>query len=308
VKRSRRSRGLVRARAATVFLAAVAGAACGRRTVETRSAPSASTASDPPPAAPPSGVPVDAPAASTRTPPELSCLERYYGGRLLLADGRWWLDLGGGQRLLFDDGRTKSFDERLEAPDLEDLFAVEYPTGPIVPITRPNGDPGRVRSLELLAATYGDGEGAVRSQLVGVSLLGSEFTAHRKVLPALRRVESRLERLARSDPSVRRYFAHPGGGFVYRKIAGTERLSAHAFGIAVDLDPKYGAYHLWDRGKLHYRNEIPANIVSAFESEGFVWGGRWYHYDTIHFEYRPELLDPACRRAGSAAGERHPSP
>jgi len=21
-----------------------------------------------------------------------------------------------------------------------------------------------------------------------------------------------------------------------------------------------------------------------------VWGGKWYHYDTMHFEYRPEIL------------------
>ena len=22
----------------------------------------------------------------------------------------------------------------------------------------------------------------------------------------------------------------------------------------------------------------------------FVWGGRWWHYDTMHFEYRPEII------------------
>ncbi|MDP3291618.1 MAG: M15 family metallopeptidase, partial [Sulfuricurvum sp.] len=27
---------------------------------------------------------------------------------------------------------------------------------------------------------------------------------------------------------------------------------------------------------------------------GFIWGGRWYHYDTMHFEYRPELLASSC--------------
>ncbi|NUM57423.1 MAG: M15 family metallopeptidase, partial [Bdellovibrionaceae bacterium] len=27
-----------------------------------------------------------------------------------------------------------------------------------------------------------------------------------------------------------------------------------------------------------------------FESEGFIWGGKWNHYDTMHFEYRPELF------------------
>jgi len=28
----------------------------------------------------------------------------------------------------------------------------------------------------------------------------------------------------------------------------------------------------------------------VFERHGFIWGGRWWHYDTMHFEYRPELL------------------
>ena len=34
----------------------------------------------------------------------------------------------------------------------------------------------------------------------------------------------------------------------------------------------------------------PAAIVSAFEAEHFVWGGRWNRYDTMHFEWRPELF------------------
>jgi peptidoglycan LD-endopeptidase CwlK len=28
----------------------------------------------------------------------------------------------------------------------------------------------------------------------------------------------------------------------------------------------------------------------VFEKHGFIWGAKWYHYDTMHFEYRPELL------------------
>ncbi len=41
-----------------------------------------------------------------------------------------------------------------------------------------------------------------------------------------------------------------------------------------------------------WRNAIPLEIVAAFERRGFIWGGRWAHYDTMHFEYRPELLLP----------------
>jgi hypothetical protein len=35
---------------------------------------------------------------------------------------------------------------------------------------------------------------------------------------------------------------------------------------------------------------IPLAIVEVFERHGFIWGGKWYHYDSFHFEYRPELI------------------
>jgi hypothetical protein len=31
-------------------------------------------------------------------------------------------------------------------------------------------------------------------------------------------------------------------------------------------------------------------IVEIFERHGFIWGGKWYHFDTFHFEYRPEII------------------
>jgi hypothetical protein len=173
------------------------------------------------------------------------------------------------------------------------MFAVPYPRGKIHPITAPNGDPGRVRVTELLAATYGNGEAAVRRRLVTVSLLDHPIRVHELVAPALQRVNAKLGPLLERQPAWRPLFAKPGGGFVYREIAGTDRLSGHAFGIAVDLDPSHGAYHRWDDGS-RWRNEVPQEIVDIFESEGFIWGGRWYHYDTMHFEYRPELLADGC--------------
>jgi hypothetical protein len=91
--------------------------------------------------------------------------------------------------------------------------------------------------------------------------------------------------------------ANPAGTFSYRTIAGTNRLSPHSFGIAIDIDITYADYWRWDidegdgdNGELRYRNRIPMEIVEIFEKNGFIWGGKWYHYDTMHFEYRPELL------------------
>jgi hypothetical protein len=83
-----------------------------------------------------------------------------------------------------------------------------------------------------------------------------------------------------------------GGGFNWRPIAGTESLSAHSFGIAIDLNPDLGGYWKWDKGDasdMKRRIDYPAEIISIFEKHGFVWGGKWYHFDLMHFEYRPEL-------------------
>ena len=87
-----------------------------------------------------------------------------------------------------------------------------------------------------------------------------------------------------------------GGGFAERNIAGTDRPSAHAFGIAVDIDVGRADYWRWRKPgtAAGWRNRVPQAIVDAFEAENFIWGGRWYHYDTMHFEYRPELFDPGC--------------
>ena len=69
---------------------------------------------------------------------------------------------------------------------------------------------------------------------------------------------------------------------------------AHGHGIAIDIALKHSDY--WRNsspekdGAYAYKNEIPMEIVRVFEKHGFIWGGKWHHYDTMHFEYRPELL------------------
>ena len=54
----------------------------------------------------------------------------------------------------------------------------------------------------------------------------------------------------------------------------------------------FRAHWYWrpHHGAIVYRNRMPAEIVAIFEKHGFIWGGKWYHFDTMHFEYRPELL------------------
>src|SRR6185437_1620763 len=33
--------------------------------------------------------------------------------------------------------------------------------------------------------------------------------------------------------------------------------------------------------EIAYHNRMPKEIVATFEKHGFIWGGKWYHYDTM---------------------------
>jgi hypothetical protein len=78
-------------------------------------------------------------------------------------------------------------------------------------------------------------------------------------------------------------------------IAGTGRLSLHSFGIAVDLGGPRADYRLWgaraNDGRFAWRRAASTGRSSKSSSgTASSGGGKWHHYDTMHFEYRPELF------------------
>lgn len=225
-------------------------------------------------------------------PNGLRCLARFYAVTPSATDAGWVGLLPDGGVLSWDDGRTKTADQRLESPDLEDIFAERYEAGDI---GTPLNDAGRVRVDALFKATYGE-----RAELVDVvpfDFLGQSLKVHRRAVPFFGRARSLLREAVKKDPSVEEFLRNAGGTFLWRNIAGTKRLSAHSFGVSVDINVKHANYWLWDekkKPKPGFRNSIPELVVRAFERAGFIWGGRWVHYDTMHFELRPELLDAAC--------------
>jgi hypothetical protein len=209
-----------------------------------------------------------------------------------------WKD---GTRMPFDDGRgAKDFETRLAMPDLEDMFYASYPPGRSGLAPPVNIDPGRVRYQPFFTRMYGDcSKGEVAGHLVDVVWLptksGQRLKATRinEVAAKLQAVSNELDRL---PAEMTRYLVPSAGTYNCRPVAGTDRPSAHGLGIAIDIGLAHADYWRWSRpgtdGRYAYRNRIPWEIVEAFERHGFVWGGKWYHYDTMHFEYRPELLDP----------------
>ncbi|MCB1547072.1 MAG: M15 family metallopeptidase [Hyphomicrobiaceae bacterium] len=211
-----------------------------------------------------------------------------------------WKD---GTRMPFDDGKgPKSFAARLLVPDIEDQFYAPYPYGRSGLPPPHLADPGRVRNQAFFARMYGDcRKGEVQKLLVDVAWLPRhgggtlKVTRVNGVARQLRRVSEDLERL---PARFLRFLVPAAGAFNCRTIAGTARTSPHGFGIAIDIATRPAHYWRWTKdarqGQAPYRNAIPWEIVEIFERHGFIWGGKWYHYDTMHFEYRPELL-PARR-------------
>ncbi len=196
--------------------------------------------------------------------------------------------LTNGKSFVYDDGRQKNFKQLLNSPDIEDMFRFKYPHHRVsgMPL---NDDPGRIRFEPLFKELYGHNASEVKRNLVRIPWFGGNILVTRAngVANALSAVRAELNAL----PAKYKKFLHPiGGTFKWRHIAGTNRLSVHSFGAAIDINVKYSAYWRWSKGGYRYQNKIPYEIVRIFEKHGFIWGGKWYHYDTMHFEYRPEIL------------------
>lgn len=91
--------------------------------------------------------------------------------------------------------------------------------------------------------------------------------------------------------------------FNYRVISGTKKLSKHAMGLAVDINPRYnpyvhsnsgtekvepanGAAYTDRSGDFPYKIDKEDLAYKLFTQAGFSWGGAWKSSkDYQHFEY-----------------------
>ena len=202
-----------------------------------------------------------------------------------------------GTTMVYDDGKQKDFVYMLDNSDPEDMFHDPYDTSAAVPGYLQ--DVGRSRSEQLFKKLYGATSQAVQNQLVSVPWFGGSvrFSSSNGAAEQLKKVKAELDELVKKNPGLKPYLKS-SGTFYWRNVRGANRLSAHSYGIAFDIGVDKSDYWLWknkgasETKKITYHNRIPLEIVEVFEKYGFVWGGRWYHFDTMHFEYRPELNPP----------------
>ncbi|MDF3054362.1 MAG: hypothetical protein K0Q74_269 [Gammaproteobacteria bacterium] len=197
---------------------------------------------------------------------------------------------------------------KLENPSLRDqLMQASYPTGKLTDeaLSTLFEDPGRIRYQPFFTKMYGASYETVQANLTTFPWMPKIFSEKFPIsVTTINGVDQKLQRISSAlselPATYHRFLSEPFESFVWREIAGTNRLSAHSLGIALDINVAYSHYWQWDletdkkpvheNTALIYRNQIPWEIVLIFEQQGFIWGGKWHHYDTMHFEYRPELI------------------
>jgi hypothetical protein len=211
-----------------------------------------------------------------------------------------------GQTYLYDTKlKEDSFQKLLDVADLKTQMSQPYPQEPLKTKPERDRDPGRLRSGKFFADMYGATASEVQQNLQRIywEPCDCELTFS-KINGAATALEAVGKQIA-LDPEAARYVSKPNGTFNWRRIQATSRPSVHSYAIAIDfaLPAQLNAYWLWSGCRAGQACTYPdslmtdpvmARVVRAFEAQGFIWGGKWYHFDSVHFEYRPELAGPAC--------------
>ncbi|MBN2545108.1 MAG: M15 family metallopeptidase [Spirochaetes bacterium] len=119
----------------------------------------------------------------------------------------------------------------------------------------------------------------------------------------LKKVFKEIERAATKDYEVRNWVNNIQYVYTYinRDVRNIKSQSLHSYGIAIDILPYNRSKYLywywveefkkdWWNVKEEEKVKVPNKVVEIFENYGFLWGGKWFFFDIMHFEYRPELI------------------
>lgn len=210
-----------------------------------------------------------------------------------------------GNQLPIGQVSNKPFTQRLKNASVADQLSQVYPLDFVIP--KQYQDAGRLRNDAFFKELYGKTQAEVNKNLVKVhwkpNNITLSFNQRNNAAVQLQKVGDEIAQ----HKTLSRYVAKSLGTMNWRTIAGTNRLSSHSFGVAVDFHlPKHlHTYWRWSGctsedkpcpyPKALLQDKNLQQVVQIFEKHGFIWGGKWASYDSPHFEYRPELLIKACR-------------
>lgn len=258
--------------------------------------------------------------ASMSAPAVLDALVRAYPGRiesLAIRQGDWSV-LIDGRIFLWAEGKMLPADEIENKDQFQPYPFMHYPSELSEP---PELNEDQIHKLEelinrretlqdarspsFLTTLWGMGDfWSAERTVVPEDFLGWKIRIHPGIAEPLAGVEQMILQSAEHDLKLAAWLDDLAsvGAYNWRNIAGSANRSLHSFGIAVDLVPGdlggRPVYWRWARDVHEQwwavpqedRYPFPHAVVEAFEAHGFIWGGKWFLYDLIHFEYRPELF------------------
>ncbi|WP_346917088.1 M15 family metallopeptidase [Clostridium sp.] len=209
-------------------------------------------------------------------------------------EGRVFIITVSGKKILYDDKQSKDFNGKMDNADLQDILEDTYPLSMPDKLLDINRDPGRFRNYNLLNEVYGGSEREVSSNLIGVPspYKNYQFNKNNGAAESLKNAMEELKQLSLGNAAVSSLLNPVNGTFNYRVISGTGKLSPHAYGIAIDINSNPSDYWKWATREAGEKRMLsyPKELIDVFEKNNFVWGGKWGHFDILHFEYRPEIL------------------
>lgn len=233
-------------------------------------------------------------------------------------EDQWYITVGS-TRLFWADGRLLPHDELQDTakwlPYIDYLYPeavpdpkkfspglIEQLNTRALEVRRSNEKPYNIAFYDCLYD--GATRRSIEANIIREDYLGKRVSMHRDMFPKLRNIERKIMKLAETDEEVRAFVENIKSiqGYNWRDITDRPLRSNHSWGIALDILPLG-----WNRKNVYWywisqfndewmfvppsrRWAPPDAVIKIFESEGFIWGGKWYLWDTIHFEYRPELL------------------
>lgn len=209
-------------------------------------------------------------------------------------DDKVYCIMKSGKKIIYDDKISKSHEEKLANPDLQDVLEQVYPLDKNNTLMDKNFDPGRARPYELLGEVYGNSKQAIQGNLTNLKYgyTNYQFNSQNNANTSLESALKEIMPLAKTRGDIGSILYPASGTYNYRVIAGTGRLSPHSFGIAIDLKLDNRDYWKWSSAEQGSKrvSEYPKELVEAFEKNNLIWGGKWNHFDILHFEYRPEII------------------
>ena len=104
------------------------------------------------------------------------------------------------------------------------------------------------------------------------SVLVRRSRCHRLMVPVFTAALGELK-----DRGLDEYVRTYGGIYAHRPVRGAQKMSTHAWGISVDINPERNG--LGSLGTQH------PGVIAVLCRHGFQWGGLFSRKDPMHFQF-----------------------